>query len=157
MRPIAAQGLRIGDVLADRAVIWSRADRPACMILEYAFDEQFRDAVMIRGPHAIETSDYTSRIDLAGLPPDHDVFVRVKYRNLDAENAESAPVFGHFRTAPSKRRRDIVFVWGGDTAGQGWGIHPDFGGMRTRPEHLQPADGIGPGHCFPRPPADRMA
>ena len=22
------------------------------------------------------------------------------------------------------------FVWSGDTAGQGWGINPDFGGMR---------------------------
>jgi phosphodiesterase/alkaline phosphatase D-like protein len=24
----------------------------------------------------------------------------------------------------------VRFVWGGDTAGQGWGINPDFGGMR---------------------------
>ena len=26
--------------------------------------------------------------------------------------------------------RDLRFVWGGDTAGQGWGINPDFGGMK---------------------------
>ena len=26
--------------------------------------------------------------------------------------------------------RDINIVWGGDTAGQGWGINPEWGGMR---------------------------
>ena len=26
--------------------------------------------------------------------------------------------------------RDLRFQWGGDTAGQGWGINPDFGGMK---------------------------
>ena len=26
--------------------------------------------------------------------------------------------------------RDLRFVWGGDTAGQGWGINPNFGGMK---------------------------
>ncbi|MFT3953273.1 MAG: alkaline phosphatase D family protein [Piscinibacter sp.] len=25
---------------------------------------------------------------------------------------------------------DLRFVWGGDTAGQGWGINPAFGGMK---------------------------
>ena len=28
-------------------------------------------------------------------------------------------------------RRDVSFVWGGDVAGQGWGINPDDGGMTT--------------------------
>ena len=37
---------------------------------------------------------------------------------------------GRFRTAPADRR-DISFVWGGDVAGQGWGINPDDGGMIT--------------------------
>ena len=27
-------------------------------------------------------------------------------------------------------RSDLRFLWGGDTAGQGWGINPGFGGMR---------------------------
>ena len=38
-------------------------------------------------------------------------------------------MLGQFRTAP-RRRRDIRFVWGGDTAGQGWGINLEWGGMR---------------------------
>lgn len=41
----------------------------------------------------------------------------------------SEPVIGRFRTPPAKRR-DIRFIWGGDTAGQGWGIDLGFGGMR---------------------------
>ena len=36
---------------------------------------------------------------------------------------------GHFRTAPASRR-DIKFVWSGDTAGQGWGIDTSRGGMK---------------------------
>ena len=42
----------------------------------------------------------------------------------------SEPVVGRFRTAPADRR-DVSFVWGGDVAGQGWGINPDDGGMFT--------------------------
>ena len=37
---------------------------------------------------------------------------------------------GHFRTAPADKS-SISFVWSGDTAGQGWGIDPSRGGMRT--------------------------
>ena len=32
---------------------------------------------------------------------------------------------------PPADRRDVSFVWGGDVAGQGWGINPDDGGMFT--------------------------
>jgi alkaline phosphatase D len=49
----------------------------------------------------------------------------------DLSNARnlSEAVEGHFRTAPQKNRA-IRFLWSGDTAGQGWGINPDFGGMK---------------------------
>jgi alkaline phosphatase D len=131
LRPVAAQGLQIGDVLSDRAMIWSRADRPARMLVEWSLREDFRNAIKVPGPHAIETSDYTARVDLTELPDDEDVFVRVKFQNLDSGKAESEPLTGHFRTAPqSQRRRDVTFLWGGDTVGQGWGINPDFGGMK---------------------------
>ena len=129
-RPQAVHGLQIGDVRADRAVIWSRADRPARMRIEYAFDEGFSDAVRLRGPHALSASDYTARVDLTGLPPDRSVFVRVLFENLDAEKATGEPIVGRFRTASARERRDLVFTWGGDTAGQGWGINPDVGGMK---------------------------
>ena len=37
---------------------------------------------------------------------------------------------GRFRTAPADSR-SVSFTWSGDTAGQGWGIDPAQGGMRT--------------------------
>jgi alkaline phosphatase D len=36
---------------------------------------------------------------------------------------------GRFRTAPADAR-DVTFVWSGDTAGQGWGINPEWGSMK---------------------------
>ena len=35
---------------------------------------------------------------------------------------------GHWRSAV--HGGDLRFLWGGDTAGQGWGINPGFGGMK---------------------------
>jgi alkaline phosphatase D len=129
LRPAPSWGLQIGDVTGDRAIIWSRSDRPSRMWVEYAFDEYFTRPIRIRGPHAIETSDFTARVDLTRLPSDTEVHVRVQFEDLDAGKARSEPLLGHFRTPPEKRR-DIRFVWGGDTAGQGWGIDLDFGGMK---------------------------
>jgi alkaline phosphatase D len=133
-RPHAAWGLQIGDVRADRAVVWSRADRPARMLVEWSRDESFREATVLRGPHALPGRDHTSRVDLAGLPTDATVFVRVQYQDLDRGRARSEPVVGRFRAAPDPRaragHRNIRFLWGGDTAGQGWGIDLATGGMR---------------------------
>lgn len=129
VRPMANWGLQIGDVIDSRAIIWSRADRPARMIVEWSLDETFKRSKKIRGPHALEESDFTSRIDLTQLPDDSEIFVRVSYQDLDSGCATSEPMVGQFRTPPSKRR-DIRFVWSGDTAGQGWGIDLGFGGMK---------------------------
>jgi alkaline phosphatase D len=41
----------------------------------------------------------------------------------------SKPTAGSFWTPPAAKQ-DIRFVWSGDTAGQGWGINPDWGGMK---------------------------
>src|SRR5579871_5701776 len=129
MRPQAIYGLQIGDVLADRAMIWSRSDRDARLIVERSGHSDFRDAVRVRGPLALADSDYTARVDLTGLAPDSEVFVRVTFEDLSSGRTRSEPVLGRFRTAPV-RRRDVNFTWSGDTAGQGWGINPDWGGMK---------------------------
>jgi alkaline phosphatase D len=128
-RPMANWGLQIGDVIDGRAIVWSRADRAARMIVEWSQHESFHRAKKIRGPHALDVSDFTSRIDLTGLPPDSEIFVRVAYEDLDSGRATSEPVLGKFRTPPSKHR-NLRFVWSGDTAGQGWGIDLGFGGMK---------------------------
>lgn len=127
-RPQAPSGLQIGDVTGDRAIIWSRSDRPARMMVERAFRQDFADAVRVRGPLALETSDFTARLDLTGLPNDREVFVRVTFEGL-GDRSVSEPVTGRFLTMPT-RRRDLSFAWSGDTAGQGWGINREWGGMK---------------------------
>src|SRR5437879_5353204 len=90
-RPAIACGIQSGDVSADSAVIWARADRPSRMQVEYSLLENFRTII--------------------GSSP-----------------GEARP--GRFRTAPSGRD-SVSFVWSGDTLGQGWGIDPSRGGLRT--------------------------
>jgi alkaline phosphatase D len=129
MRPQASSGIQIGDVTGDRAVIWSRSDRPARLIVERSYREDFRDAVRVRGPLALDTSDYTARVDLVGLAPDREVFVRAMFEDLSTGKTSSEAVGGRFFTMPATRR-DLSFAWSGDTAGQGWGINREWGGMK---------------------------
>jgi alkaline phosphatase D len=128
-RPVAAQGLQIGDVAGERAIVWSRADRPARLLVDWDTSARFGNARRIVGPHALEATDYTARVDLSDLPRDREIFVRVSFQGLSNERALSEPAFGRFRSSP-QHRRNVRFVWSGDTAGQGFGINPDFGGMR---------------------------
>ena len=128
-RPAVSHGLQIGDVAADRAVVWSRADREARLIVEWSTREDFRGAAVVRGPFALESDDLVARVDLTGLPAGADLFVRTSFEALDASGARGEPAAGRFRTAP-RAPRDIRFVWSADTAGQGWGINLEAGGMR---------------------------
>ena len=127
-KPQMEQGIQIGDLTTERAIIWSRADRPARMMVEYAFNEEFDHAKLLRGPFALETSDYTARLDLSGLPSGKEVYVKVWFEDLTNARNKSEAITGHFHTIG--KNDDIKFVWGGDTAGQGWGINETFGGMK---------------------------
>ncbi|MDB5972944.1 MAG: alkaline phosphatase [Hydrocarboniphaga sp.] len=128
-RPIASWGLQIGDLCEDRAMIWSRADRASRLHVEWSLDPNFSTTRRIGGVHALETSDFTARVDLSGLPPGREIYLRTTFEALDSEGAMSEPVLGSFRTR-GIGDRGVRFVWGGDTCGQGWGINPDDGGMR---------------------------
>jgi len=128
-RPQLPSGLQIGDVTGERALIWSRSDRPARMMVERSYREDFGGSVTARGPLALDTTDYTARLDLTDLAPDREVFVRVRFEDVSSGRALSEPLQGRFRTPPAGRR-DVSFVWSGDTAGQGWGINKDWGGMK---------------------------
>ncbi|HXT30821.1 MAG TPA: twin-arginine translocation signal domain-containing protein, partial [Vicinamibacterales bacterium] len=50
-RPRAAQGLSFGDPSDGSIVVWSRSDRPARMLVDWSYDENFRNARRIRGPY----------------------------------------------------------------------------------------------------------
>jgi alkaline phosphatase D len=121
--------VQTGEVSQDRAVVWSMTDRPARMHVEYAATERFRNPRRIVGPAALPESGYTARVVLSGLPAGQEVFYRVTFLDLGDVRTTSAPIEGRFRTAPADGR-DVSFVWSGDTAGQGWGINPEWGGMR---------------------------
>ena len=139
-RPQALQGLQFGDPSRGSVIVWSRSDRPSRMLVEWSYDEQFNEAYRLAGPYALEESDFTARQDLAGLEPGSDVFVRVSFQSLNNDRAIGQPVTGRIVVAPygplhndharNPPRDDLRFLWGGDTAGQGWGINPYFGGMK---------------------------
>jgi alkaline phosphatase D len=130
-RPALAQGVASGDVTNGRAVIWSRADRASRMVVEYATTESFTNTQRIGGAAALETSDFTAHTVLTDLPPGQRIFYRVRFQDLNDIRSWSEPVQGGFITpAAADRPRDLRLAWSADTAGQGWGINPDFGGYR---------------------------
>ncbi|MET0499845.1 MAG: alkaline phosphatase D family protein [Steroidobacteraceae bacterium] len=129
LRPSPDWGLQIGDVVNDRAIVWSRADKPSRLIVDWSLDENFYRSKQIRGPHALEISDFTARVDLTHLPPGEQIFLRVQFEDLDSGRARSEPLLGSFRT-PAPRHANTRFVWSGDTVGQGWGIDLGKGGMK---------------------------
>ncbi|MEM7523053.1 MAG: alkaline phosphatase D family protein [Pseudomonadota bacterium] len=125
--PQITHGLQTGDVAHDGAVVWARADKPAKMLVEWSTTESFETAYLAPGLGLTSATDHSGKMALTGLPSDQDIFYRVSMVDLWNVNNVSEPVVGHFRTAPATRR-DVSFVWSGDTAGQGWGIDESRGG-----------------------------
>jgi alkaline phosphatase D len=129
-RPKIPYGVMSGDPTGGRAVIWSKTDRPARMLVEYATREDFTGARRVDGPAALPLSDYTARVDLPDLPAGADIFYRVTFQDLAIPKSISAPAAGRLRM-PGGARRAITFAYSGDEAGQGWGINPEWGGYRV--------------------------
>src|SRR5580658_6831998 len=127
-RPAVTHGVQSGDVSTDGGVVWARADRPSQMLVEVSTTESFKDARALPPIAALPESDFTAKMLLENLPAGQDIFYRIKFRDLSHPDIAGEAVTGRFRTAPTERR-DVSFVWGGDVAGQGWGINPDDGGM----------------------------
>ena len=127
-RPVFTHGVQSGDVDAASGMVWTRVDRPARVMMEYATTESFRDPVRLPPVTALPDSDLAVKRLIEGLPSDQDVFYRLVAADLSDINLVSEPIVGRFRTAPASRR-SVRFAWSGDTAGQGWGI--DGVGMKT--------------------------
>ena len=132
-RPSSAFGATAGDVDGDRAIIWSRTDRPARLVVEYSTTESFANPSRVVGPAALEATDFTARVDLSGLGEGQRIFYRARFQSLKDLGAWSEPIPGTFTTPPSRSprsARDVTIAWTADTVGQGWGIDPAMGGMR---------------------------
>jgi alkaline phosphatase D len=127
-RPAIAYGLQSGDVSGHSALVWARADRPARMRVEYSTVESFKTMIGAVSADGLPDRDFTAKALLKELPPGQDIFYRVRFEDETGLAGEAQT--GHFRTARTEKK-SISFVWSGDTAGQGWGIDPARGGMRT--------------------------
>lgn len=122
-------GVQSGDITQSGAVVWSRSDRPGRMLLEWADNPEFKRSQVLRGPAALSDTDFCAKMDLQQLPAGQKIHYRVRFQDLQNQQSFSSPVDGSLMTGGYSRRA-IRFVWSGDTAGQGFGINPDFGGMK---------------------------
>ncbi len=129
-RPVISHGLQSGDVTSSSGMVWARADRAARMMVEWSTTEDFANANKVQALDVTEGSDFAGKLVLEGLPSDQDIFYKVGFVDLADLSTAGEAVEGTFRTAPMNRR-DISFVWSGDTAGQGWGIDLERSGMKT--------------------------
>jgi alkaline phosphatase D len=129
-RPVLTHGLQSGDVSATSGVVWARADRPARIHVEVATTDSFKDILQKVWIDALPESDFTTKLALDGLPSGQTISYRVVLQNHADPKILGEPMVGRFRTAPADKR-DVSFVWSGDTCGQGWGIDEARGGMKT--------------------------
>src|ERR1700759_3932035 len=67
-RPLISCGIQSGDVAADSAMVWSRADRAARMQVECSTTESFKNIIRSVCADALPDSDFTSKVLLDGLP-----------------------------------------------------------------------------------------
>ena len=124
-----------GDVTTNSAVVWARSNMPGRLVATVRSGKHTRRIV---GGVATPNTDHTAKIQLKGLRPGADYDVDLSFVSLEGHSGERGTV--HFTTGDT-RTGATSFVWSGDTAGQGWGINPDLGGMigyrtmhQTRPD-----------------------
>jgi len=129
-RPRIDEGVASGDPRPGGAIVWSRADRPARMWVDWATEPGFVRATTVRGPDTLHDTDFTAKLALTDLPADREIFYRVRFESLERLGVMSRPYVGRLRTPATQGLRPVTFAWSGDTAGQGYGINPVFGGMR---------------------------
>lgn len=121
-------GVSSGDVRGRSAVIWSKTDRPARMWIEWDTTEKFANGRKVRGPEAIDVTDFTAKVELGNLAVGQTICYRVRFEDLRDSKLLSPWQMGKFQ-APSAEPKEVLFAWSGDTAGQGYGINPEIGGM----------------------------
>lgn len=116
-------GVQVGDVTTSEAVLWARADGNGTLVARLADGRGVRT---LRGPAVGRSSDYTARLDVAGLAPDRGYSATLWFEGADGSHGEAQTLT--FRTA-ARRAQRTSFVWTGDTCGHGWGINPELGGL----------------------------
>ena len=110
-------------------MVWARASDASRVVVEYSTRPSFAQPTRLIAPPASPATDFTTRVELSDLPAGQRIEYRVRFEPLDRRRPAPDAVAGSFRTPPAGRG-GVSFVWGGDVAGQGWGIDPARGGYR---------------------------
>ena len=128
-RPVIDAGVAAGPLGDGHAIVWAHVDRPGRLLVEYSTTASFANASKRSGTVATPDTGLTARVRLQDLPASQDIFYRVTVEDAGSGRAQSAPVEGHFRTAPGSGK-PVRVLWSADVCGQGWGIDPARGGMQ---------------------------
>ena len=130
-RPRMDYGCACGEVSASGATLWARASGPVRMQVELSRDADFTRVQTFTGLPGLEANDFNVKARLQNLAADTLWHYRITCESLVHPGVRGEAVSGQFRTAANAAARDIRFCWAGDTAGQGYGIDPAYGGMLT--------------------------
>lgn len=133
IKSLLAQGIAVGDVTSDSAVLWTRTDGPALVRIEYApvhTEEQEQKAsrrqASLKTVSPVETSaeqDFIVKVRVQNLLPATHYRYRVSatamVRGRMPERATAEEVSGEFKTAPASTEHvPVLFGWSGDLGGQ---------------------------------------
>lgn len=140
-------GISTGDVTTNSGVLWSRASGPGRLVANLLAVDEDGSALrgsrafhrVLHGTTASDATDFTSKIAARYLPSGTRFALTMHFEDPDGNAGEAAR--GSFSTAPGSKanspwsrsnggKKSQSFVWTGDTAGQGWGINEEIGGMR---------------------------
>ncbi len=127
------QGVAVGDVSPQRALLWVRTDGPASVQIEWATVSRWEQASQspavvapVSKTAAVVTAaetDYTVTIPLEGLSPATRYRYHVLVGSLDQpamQLSASLAAKGEFTTLPdSETSAAVTFAWSGDLGGQG--------------------------------------
>lgn len=131
-------GVASGEVTAQTAVVWARADDEATIHVEFSPDESFSPSRQ-QQTTVDSTTDFTGQVRLTGLKSATQYHYRVwatsgSGRN-DSESASDSDsaTSGTFVTAPAPTDEErVTFAWSGDTWGYGDDpVEPPFLGLQT--------------------------
>ena len=129
-RPLALWGSMVSEVTQKGAIIWSRVDRPSQMVVKWSLDPDFKVSETLPAVSALPQNDLTARVLIRKLPPGRRVFYLIYFESFLHENARSLPIYGEFSTPPNDLYSRVRIAWSGDSFGQGYGINPQFGGVK---------------------------
>lgn len=126
----AVLGVMSGDPHPSSSWVWALTDRPARLWVEWSHRPDFSDLRRVLGGNALPETGYAAKAFLRDLPRGRPVHYRVRFEDLSDLKTSSARVPGRLRTG-ARRPGSVRIGWGGDVAGQGYGIDLERGGYRT--------------------------